>query len=90
MRLRLVCLVCNRVESIVLHPIFGGGVGFPDFPRASVLFVTTDCIVVAMTSNVKNNNHSTYLPTRTTYERIPICAMATDGSASAASEIEVG
>ena len=53
--------------------------------------MTTDCIVVAMSCNVKNNNnHSTYVPTHTTYLRIPICAMATDGSGSAASELEVG
>ena len=95
MLIRLVYLVCNtrRVESIVLaHPIFRGG-GVPEFPRASAIFVTTDCIVVAMGSNVKNknsNNHSTYLPSHTTYVRIPICAIATEGSASAASEIEVG
>ena len=83
--------MCNGVGSIVLpHPIFRGGVGYPDFPVASSPFVPKDCIVVAMSSNVKNNNDSTYLPTHTTHVRIPICARATDGSASAASEIEVG
>ena len=45
--LRLLRLVCNRVESIVLpHPIFRF-YGFWDLPRASALFVTTDCIVVS-------------------------------------------
>ena len=73
------------------HRIIRGGSGFPDFARASALFVTTDCIVVAISSNVKsNNNDSTYLPTHTTYVRIPMCDTAPDGSASAASELEVG
>ena len=41
---RLLRLVRIRVKSIVLpHPIFDF-LWFPDLPRASALFVTTDCI----------------------------------------------
>ena len=40
------CAKGERVESIVIpHPIYIFLNGFPDFPRASALFVTTDCIV---------------------------------------------